>query len=205
MKIEPFFFFLHALYFIIFVSACLIFWLILYSSHCFSSSTRWIINICLIFRQKLPSHSVYCVCGTHFYIFPPLVLNSKIIINPDCVGLSAVLFFTRCIFFPWRLCGKLREFYNRISICCISDSVFGATIFHPRIDKLFPGEVWISPFLSLSLSFPDVSLQLPWLTANSFITGHKHQVLHLKGHPTPNSRTSEKSTCKNSIQGTLFH
>lgn len=114
-------------------------------------------------------------------------------------------YFLLAAFFPWRLCGKLREFYNRISICCISDSVFGATIFHPRIDKLFPGEVWISPFLSLSLSFPDVSLQLPWLTANSFITGHKHQVLHLKGHPTPNSRTSEKSTCKNSIQGTPFH
>lgn len=148
---------------------------------------------------------ILCVGYPFLIFFFPLVLNSKIIINPDCVGLSAVLFFTRCIFFPWRLCGKLRKFYNRISICCISDSVFGATIFHPRIDKLFSVEVWISPFLSLSLSFPDVSLQLPWLTANSFITGHKHQVLHLKGHPTPNSRTSEKSTCKNSIQGTPFH
>lgn len=33
--------------------------------------------------------------------------------------------------------------------------------------------------------FPDVSLQLPWLTANSFITGHKRQVLHLKGRHPP--------------------
>lgn len=181
----------------------------LYSSHCFSSSTRWIINICLIFRQKLPSHSVYCVCGTHFYIFFSLwywIVRSSLI--PMVLDYRRY-YFLLAAFFPWRLCGKLREFYNRISICCISDSVFGATIFHPRIDKLFPGEVWISPFLSLSLSFPDVSLQLPWLTANSFITGHKHQVLHLKGHPTPtptpNSCTSEKSTCKNSIQGTPFH
>lgn len=50
---------------------------------------------------------------------------------------------------------------------------------------LFPTPVWV-PSLphQFFFLFPDVSLQLPWLTANSFITGHKRQVLHLKGrHP----------------------
>lgn len=41
------------------------------------------------------------------------------------------------------------------------------------------------PSPSVFFLFPDVSLQLPWLTANSFITGHKRQVLHLKGRHPP--------------------
>ena len=96
-----------------------------------------------------------------------------------------------------------------------SDSMFDAAIFpQPRIDKLFPGETESLP-LPPPLSLPDVSLQLPWLTANSFITGHTRQVLHLKGrHPstaataaatTLTSITSEESTCENSTRGTPLH
>lgn len=64
---------------------------------------------------------------------------------------------------------------------------FAAAIFHPGTDNLFRSPGWVSslPSLSLFFFFPDVSLQLPWLTANSFITGHKRQVLHLKGRHPP--------------------
>lgn len=96
-------------------------------------------------------------------------------------------FFTT---FPFSTYSKLLNFtIISIIIFHISDSMVGAVIFHPCIDKLFHSRAWThTPYFSLSLLLslllPDASLQLLWLTANSFITGHKHQVLHLKGHPT---------------------
>lgn len=204
-----FFSFLQALYFSVFLSQSVILSLLQPLFNLIYSPDEKRKN-CLKLRHRhimCSSSSVIVnpVCVALFVIFSPIELRSEIVIT---VRSSMAYNPTFTFLFLCHLYSNQLKFYNRINRITfyLNDSIFGAAMFHCHIDKLFVCDVWISLPLSLSLLLPDVSLQLLWLTANSFITGHKRQVPHLKGRRHPlSSNTSEKSTCRNSIQGTLFH
>lgn len=72
----------------------------------------------------------------------------------------------------------------RAAACLVQPFFILAYITCSRVKSVYP------PFPPL---FPDVSLQLPWLTANSFITGHKRQVLHLKRRHPPSPPAQVKN------------
>lgn len=99
------------------------------------------------------------------------------------------------LFLLWDLYTKLVLFFRQKS--CINITASGYLLWpYPVLGwDLFPTPVWVPSLLhQFFFLFPDVSLQLPWLTANSFITGHKRQVLHLKGRhpPSPPARVKNR-------------
>lgn len=78
---------------------------------------------------------------------------------------------------------KNTSFFLLIHYKCIR--IFAVVISCARMKPVPHSSLNTLPSLSFFFLLPDVSLQLPWLTANSFITGHKRQVLHLKGRHPP--------------------